>query len=115
MVIYGKQGAVKVDGQMAIRQVLYPFEVEIVKQDESRVSGWSLLPSAYFYIEKDKEGAYHLYGGGFGHGVGMSQNGANDLAKKGYKYEKILLHYFYGVEIKKINETGFVTDEKIQK
>lgn len=115
MVIYGKQGAVKVDGQMAIRQVLYPFEVEIVKQDESRVSGWSLLPSAYFYIEKDKEGAYHLYGGGFGHGVGMSQNGANDLAKKGYKYEKILLHYFYGAEIKKINETGFVTDEKIQK
>jgi len=45
----------------------------------------------------------------------MSQNGANDLAKKGYKYEKILLHYFYGAEIKKINETGFVTDEKIQR
>lgn len=115
MVIYGKQGAVKVVGQMAIRQALYPFETEIIKQNESRVSGWSLLPSAYFYIEKDKEGAYHLYGGGFGHGVGMSQNGANDLAENGYKYEKILLHYFYGAEIKKINETGFVTDEEIQR
>lgn len=115
MVIYGKKGAVKVDGQMAIRQVLYPFETEIIKQDDSRVSGWSLLPSAYFYIDKDNEGSYHLHGGGFGHGVGMSQNGANDLAGNGYKYEEILMHYFYGTEMKKINETGFVTNEEIQR
>ena len=36
---------------------------------------------------------------GYGHGVGMSQNGANILAKQGYSYEEILKHYFTGIEI----------------
>ncbi len=37
---------------------------------------------------------------GYGHGVGMSQNGANALAEKGYTYEEILKHYYTGVTIK---------------
>ena len=36
---------------------------------------------------------------GFGHGVGMSQNGANAMAKDGEEYHEILKHYFSGVEI----------------
>lgn len=36
---------------------------------------------------------------GFGHGVGMSQSGANYMAKQGYSYKDILLHYYRGVEI----------------
>lgn len=36
---------------------------------------------------------------GYGHGVGMSQNGANILAKQGYTYEQILKHYFTGIEV----------------
>lgn len=39
---------------------------------------------------------------GFGHGVGMSQYGAQGMAKEGYKYNEILLHYYNGTEIKKI-------------
>lgn len=38
---------------------------------------------------------------GYGHGVGMSQFGANELANQGYNYEDILKHYYTGVEIKK--------------
>lgn len=38
---------------------------------------------------------------GYGHGVGMSQWGANGLAKKGKKYTEILKYYYTGVEIKK--------------
>lgn len=37
---------------------------------------------------------------GYGHGVGMSQYGANEMAKKGYKYKDILKHYYQGTEIK---------------
>lgn len=37
---------------------------------------------------------------GYGHGVGMSQWGANGMAKKGYKYYDILFHYFKGTDIK---------------
>lgn len=36
---------------------------------------------------------------GFGHGAGMSQYGANFLAKKGLNYKQILKHYYSGVEI----------------
>ena len=38
---------------------------------------------------------------GYGHGVGMSQYGANELAKMGYDYEKILKHYYTGIKIVK--------------
>ena len=37
---------------------------------------------------------------GYGHGVGMSQYGANELAKIGYNYEEILKHYYSGIELK---------------
>ena len=40
---------------------------------------------------------------GYGHGVGMSQYGANQMAKEGYSYQEILKHYYTGVEITSIN------------
>lgn len=39
---------------------------------------------------------------GYGHGVGMSQYGAEAMAEKGYKYDEILKYYYQNVEIKKI-------------
>lgn len=39
---------------------------------------------------------------GYGHGVGMSQHGAQSLAESGKNYREILLHYYTGCEIKKI-------------
>lgn len=36
---------------------------------------------------------------GFGHGVGMSQYGANGMAKEGKTYEQIIAHYYQGVQI----------------
>ena len=39
---------------------------------------------------------------GYGHGVGMSQYGANEAAKEGYSYEQILKHYYSGISIVKI-------------
>lgn len=41
-----------------------------------------------------------FYGKGWGHGVGMSQYGANSLAKKGYKYDEILKYYYTGIDVK---------------
>lgn len=39
---------------------------------------------------------------GYGHGVGMSQWGANVMAKDGKEYEEILKHYYTGVELKEV-------------
>lgn len=36
---------------------------------------------------------------GYGHGVGMSQYGANEMAKEGYSYKEILKHYYQNVDI----------------
>ncbi len=40
---------------------------------------------------------------GFGHGVGMSQRGANAMAQNGAKYGDILVHYYKGAQLSKIN------------
>ena len=39
---------------------------------------------------------------GYGHGVGMSQNGANYMAQQGSDYKQILAHYYKGCEIENI-------------
>ena len=39
---------------------------------------------------------------GSGHGVGMSQYGANEMAKRGCSYRQILLHYYTGAELKEL-------------
>lgn len=59
------------------------------------------LKSADFTITKT--GDYvNIVTKGYGHGVGMSQYGAQAMALKGYTYDKILKHYYQGVEISKI-------------
>ncbi len=45
------------------------------------------------------EGGWQFTVHGYGHGVGMSQYGANEMAKNGKSYEEILLHYYTGVDI----------------
>jgi len=47
------------------------------------------LRSTNFTIEKGKEGEVIITTIGYGHGVGMSQWGANNLAKNGGTYEEI--------------------------
>lgn len=49
------------------------------------------------------ESSVKMYVKGYGHGVGMSQYGANYLAEQGKNYEEILKTYYKGVEISKIN------------
>ena len=64
---------------------------------ESQSKGMSLLPSAFIAIDpvtEDGEDAFLITGGGYGHGLGMSQNGANTMAKEGKSYEEILKHFY---------------------
>ncbi|MDD4795112.1 MAG: stage II sporulation protein D [Bacilli bacterium] len=56
------------------------------------------LRSTDFTIEEGL-GGYKIITRGYGHGVGMSQYGANEMAKKGYNYEEILKHYYGDIKI----------------
>lgn len=40
-----------------------------------------------------------IYGSGYGHGIGMSQYGAVEMAKQGFSFEEILDHYYKGVRV----------------
>lgn len=61
------------------------------------------LRSTNFEIErKDKKITFKVKG--YGHGVGMSQTGADTLAKENKNYEDIIRHFYSNVEIKNIND-----------
>lgn len=102
MVITGTAETILVMGQANARALLCPENITIRKQDGSTVTGWTSLPSAYFYVEESD--GFMLRGGGFGHGVGLSQNGANDMAKLGYTASDIIAHYYTAVELKDMYE-----------
>ena len=63
----------------------------------------ALLPSAFFvmkpYYEGEQITAYDLFGGGYGHGIGLSQNGAKCMAQDGYTCEEILMAYYGEIQI----------------
>ena len=62
----------------------------------------SSLPSKFFAIEKLGDN-YIIYGGGYGHGVGMSQYGAIGLSNMGWNFKKILGIYYKNINYAKLN------------
>lgn len=101
LVIVGTDNVVKVCSQYNIRQVLSPGSADIYYG--AGKTTMSILPSAAFYIEEsvsDNGSLYFvIYGGGCGHGTGMSQSGAVEMAEQGKKYQDILKYYFSGCEV----------------
>ncbi len=74
-----------------------------LKSGEETVSGEDFrnalgLSSACFYL-KEVEGKIRIVTKGLGHGLGLSQYGANEMAKKGMNYAEILSYYFKNIEI----------------
>ena len=77
--------------------------VEFVKIDELIFTGVKFrnmlgLRSTDFEIEMLEDGII-FNTKGYGHGVGLSQYGASGMAKDGYSYEQILLHYYPGTTL----------------
>lgn len=58
------------------------------------------LPSSNFFI-KEMDDKVRIVTKGCGHGYGLSQYGANEMAKKEKTYEEILKYYFSGIKIEK--------------
>lgn len=77
-----------------------------IKAGEKEFTGEDLreafsLKSAAFDVKCSKDSVtFTTYG--YGHGVGMSQYGADSMAKRGFDYEEILKHYYKGAAVKEI-------------
>jgi len=107
-------GIFKVIKEYNIRQVLRPVNyldtgspIKLRCHDGSVRENFFILPSAFACIdlERDNEGMIteiNISGGGFGHGVGMSQYGAYGLSLQGYSYEQIIRHYYPDTELRNI-------------
>lgn len=50
--------------------------------------------------------SFRIEGGGFGHGVGMSQYGALGYAQQGWNYQDILKHYYQGTAVQNVGQPG---------
>lgn len=94
-------------------------ELKIVGSKQTMVVGKELeirkwLSTSHLYSSAfvvDKENFHQqipvrfiLTGAGWGHGVGFCQIGGAMMSEKGYPYDRILLHYFRGTELRKIYE-----------
>ncbi len=89
--------------QESVKISYYIQDIYLNLKNGSKLKNYAILPSPFFSVEfsKDKQ-QVTIYGGGFGHGVGLSQYGANYLAKKGWKVEEILSFYYKNTKVEKI-------------
>lgn len=94
----GTRETVVISTENKIRTALGGKGYSITKNDGTTLDSQKLLPSAFFEIEK-KETIYYIEGGGYGHGIGMSQNGANEMAKAGMDYREILNLFYSGISV----------------
>jgi len=106
--IYGTENTVRVYKEYNIRCLFDLTDKVITRTNGDDVTTMSMLPSAYvLFDENTVDGlldSYTIVGGGYGHGAGMSQNGANYMAKSGYKYDEILKFFFNDIVIDNISE-----------
>ena len=94
------------NNQIQILEYTEGERVKTIKLGNLTLSGVEIrnifgLKSAKFEIVLEGENIkFNVIG--YGHGVGMSQTGADSMAKKGANYEEIIKHFYEGVEINDI-------------
>ena len=94
----------KIKGNIKVTKRTEAGTVTAVKLGDKTFTGEEIrhafgLRSPTFKIDaKEKSITFTVFG--YGHGIGMSQYGANVLAQKGYTYNEILKHYYTGVTVK---------------
>jgi len=109
--ITGDEADIIVATELNIRNLLRPARAEggerdipIHRWDGTTVTNLSLMPSAFFTFEIivcyfGLPERVIFYGGGHGHGVGMSQNGVHGMVERGYDFREILQHFYPGIYI----------------
>ena len=108
-----EKGKAVIKTENAIRKALSPTKrtigepIYLQRSSGDSLTGQAMLPSGFFAVkemknEKGELTGIALYGGGNGHGVGMSQYGAKKLAGDGKTAEEIIAYYFPGTTVEKV-------------
>ncbi len=96
--VSGRIISIKITGSEAEKTVLRELTIRKL---------FGMLRSSNFIVDwkHDKDGyivGANFTGAGWGHGVGMCQTGAQNMAKAGQSFDQILLHYYPGAKLKKL-------------
>lgn len=106
VLVTGEKGTLELIYEHAIRVALNGKDQKIIKANGNEATGGAMLPSGFFVVDKVEENGkltgFRFRGGGFGHGAGMSQNGANHMAEAGKSYEEILNLFYEGTVLSDI-------------
>ena len=95
----GRAEFITLDGEH--RKTVRGWDFKIIV---GRVLGWNVLKSSRFEVAR--VGAnFVFHGSGFGHGLGLCQEGAHVMAARGLSYTRILEKYFPGTSLRKDAET----------
>ncbi len=98
--------------ELQVRRFVGKLMSELELANGKKRTDFTSLPSAYFYLDwedtimdwslvnySDEKNANTIYGGGFGHGIGLSQYGASAMGNAGFNYEEILKYYYEDIAI----------------
>lgn len=96
LTVTGTENTVRIDSESCIRALFGMADVEMTTN--AGTTKMSNLPSTFcvfkpVYTQGQLSG-YRIIGGGYGHGIGMSQNGVNEMVKSGMNYKQVL-EFFY--------------------
>lgn len=93
------RGEVHVYNENLIRNLIWQICVSLTDKNGENVNTITMLPSAFFTLQEQENGRYEIMGGGLGHGIGMSQYGADGMARAGKTAAEILQYFFPGTEL----------------
>lgn len=89
----GRAELISITGRQ--KRVVSGWEFKLIV---GRVLGWNVLKSSRFTISRSGS-AFVFQGTGFGHGLGLCQEGAHEMAQRGYNFRQILAKYFPGASV----------------
>ena len=89
----GRAESVLISGDR--RKTINGWEFKLIV---GRALGWNVLKSSRFNVSRS--GSQLVFrGGGFGHGLGLCQEGSHVMAQRGQSYQQILAHYYPGTSV----------------
>ena len=107
--IVGSNGTFQISKELNIRYLIRPSQQYtnddmVISRMNDQIVNYPMLPSACIAFEvirdaNDRIVKVNIYGGGIGHGVGMSQWGARGMAEAGYDYAEILKAFYLDIDL----------------
>lgn len=102
LTVSGSQATVQINSESIIRGIFGNSNIEMTTN--TGTTKMASLPSTFCIFRELRDGnglaGFRITGGGYGHGIGMSQNAAGVMANENMSYTQILQFFYPGTEVK---------------